>query len=278
MIMADKYKTAEQMGREQREISVAEFFEKNRHLLGYDNPSKSILTVVKEAVDNSIDACEEAGILPEVIVKIKQLSEDRFKISVLDNGPGIVKAQIPRIFGKLLYGSKFYKLSQSRGQQGIGISSAVLYSQLTTGKPSMIRSRTKPNEKVHEFKIRVDTMKNEPQIVEDKIYEKKFVDHGTYFETEIEAKYRKGRQSVDEFIKQTALANPFTKIVYHAPDDEKKTFIDFIRNYANKLDHEKNKILLEAGIKKKDFYNMTHEAKNVAKIASHLRKELFAIL
>src|SRR5499427_1156790 len=136
--------TAVEMGARQREISVAEFFTKNRHLLGFDNPRKALLTCVKEAVDNSLDACEEAHILPEIIVKIEVVPEGetvlpvsqatRFRVTVTDNGPGIVREQIPKIFAKLLYGSKFHRLRMSRGQQGIGISAAGMYAQLTTGR------------------------------------------------------------------------------------------------------------------------------------------------
>ena len=102
-------KTAEEMATKQREISVAEFFAKNRHLLGFDNPRKALLTTVKEAVDNSLDACEEAGILPDIYVEIQPVKdeEDRFRVIVEDNGPGIVKEQIGKVFAKLLYGSKF---------------------------------------------------------------------------------------------------------------------------------------------------------------------------
>jgi DNA topoisomerase-6 subunit B len=118
--------TAEQLASKQREISVSEFFSKNRHLLGFDNPSKALLTTIKEAVDNSLDACEEAGIPPELHVEVHDLAleakkgdaeltkgEGRFLVVVQDNGPGIVKAQVPKIFGKLLYGSKFHRLKQS---------------------------------------------------------------------------------------------------------------------------------------------------------------------
>ncbi|MBR9682807.1 MAG: DNA topoisomerase VI subunit B [Candidatus Aenigmarchaeota archaeon] len=234
-----EFKTAEQMAGEQKQISIAEFFEKNRHLLGFDNPAKSLLTVIKEGVDNSLDACEEAGILPDITVKVKDLGEDRFKVIIQDNGPGILKKQVPNIFGKLLYGSKFYKMQQSRGQQGIGISAAVLYSQLTTGKPTLVRSRTNPNNKVHEFHIRLDTVKNEPQIIKDVEYEKNFPDHGVYIEMEIEGKYRKGKQSVDEYIKQTALANPFSKLVYHAPDGNKLSYSRIV----NKLPRRAKSIL-----------------------------------
>ena len=213
-------KTAEQMAGEQREISVAEFFEKNRHLLGFDNPMKALLIVVKEMVDNSLDACQEAGILPDIKVKLKILGEDRVKVSVQDNGPGIVKAQVPKIFGKLLYGSKFYKMEQSRGQQGIGVSAALLYSQLTTGKPTLVRTTTGNGNKVHEMRIRIDTTKNEPIIISDNVYDKKFNDHGTYIEMEIEGKYRKGDRSVDEYMKEAAIANPFGKFTYHVNGDK----------------------------------------------------------
>src|SRR3989344_4331576 len=143
--------TAEEMGKKQREISVAEFFEKNRHLLGFDNKRKELLTTIKEGVDNSLDACEEARILPEISVEIIDMQNDRFRIVVEDNGPGIVKKQIPKIFAKLLYGSKFDKLSQTRGQQGIGISAAALYGQLTTGKPIRITSRISPKHESHYY-------------------------------------------------------------------------------------------------------------------------------
>ncbi len=124
--------TAQALAKAQRDISVSEFFAKNRHLLGFDNPRKALLTTVKEAVDNALDACEEAGILPEVWVKIEEVGPNRFRVAVQDNGPGILKKQIPLIFGKLLYGSKFHRLRMSRGQQGIGISAAGMYGLLTT--------------------------------------------------------------------------------------------------------------------------------------------------
>ncbi len=136
--------TAESMATKQRDISVSEFFAKNKHLLGFDNPRKALLTTVKEAVDNSLDACEEAGIVPEIWVELECTEPGRYRVSVQDNGPGIVKKQIPLIFGKLLYGSKFHRLRMSRGQQGIGISAAGMNGMLTTGKPMKIISKTVP--------------------------------------------------------------------------------------------------------------------------------------
>ena len=156
--------TAQSMAAAQRDISVSEFFAKNRHLLGFDNPRKALLTTVKEAVDNSLDACEEAGIVPEIWVKIEQTGNSRYKISIQDNGPGIVKRQIPLIFGKLLYGSKFHRLRMSRGQQGIGISAAGMYGMLTTGKPLKILSKVSIRKPIHYYKIQIDTKKNKPEI------------------------------------------------------------------------------------------------------------------
>ena len=173
------------MATRQRDISVSEFFAKNRHLLGFDNPSKALLTTVKEGVDNSLDACEEAGIVPEIHIEIVQEDDTRFRISVEDNGPGIVRSQVPKIFGRLLYGSKFHRLRQSRGQQGIGISAAGMYGLLTTGKPVNIKTRTGKNRDAHLFELVIDTQKNEPRVKTDKVIRWK-KDHGTRVEIELE--------------------------------------------------------------------------------------------
>jgi DNA topoisomerase-6 subunit B len=226
--------SAVEMGARQREISVSEFFTKNRHLLGFDNPRKALLTCVKEAVDNALDASEEAGILPEVIVKLEVVAPNggavpapsqanRFRVTVVDYGPGIVRQQIPPIFAKLLYGSKFHRLRMSRGQQGIGISAAGMYAQLTTGKPVQIISRTSPRAPAHYFEVQIDTKKNEPRILEKKQID--WENHrGTQVTLEIEGRYQKGRASVDEYLEQVAIANPHVKLVYHSPDGEIKEF------------------------------------------------------
>ena len=210
--------TAETLAQKQREISVSEFFVKNRHLLGFDNPQKALLTAVRECVDNSLDACGEAGILPTLRIEIVQLAEDRFRVSVEDNGPGIVRKQIPRVFGKLLYGSKFHTLKQQRGQQGIGVSAAGMYGQLTTGKPVTIVSRTGRTE-AHLFEVTVDTKKNEPLVLREEptVWD---VKHGTKVALELQATYKKGRRSVDDYVEQTALANPHAEIVYTPPGQD----------------------------------------------------------
>ncbi|MBN1555752.1 MAG: DNA topoisomerase VI subunit B [Phycisphaerae bacterium] len=212
-----RYATAESMAKSQRSISVSEFFAKNRHLLGFDNPRKALLTTVKEAVDNSLDACEEAGILPVVEVWIRQIDETHFCVTVQDNGPGIVRNQIPNIFGKLLYGSKFHRLRMSRGQQGIGISAAGMYGLLTTGKPIVITSRTSKRSQAHHYELQIDTKKNKPDIIVDQAVDSDF-EHGTVVEIQLDARYQKGRQSVDDYLQQTAIANPHVTLIYHAPD------------------------------------------------------------
>ncbi len=159
--------TAESMAKRQRDISVSEFFLKNRHLLGFDSPRRALLTAVKEAVDNALDACEEAGILPEIRIDLEQTSEKRFRVTVVDNGPGIVRNQIPKIFARLLYGSKFHRLRMSRGQQGIGISAAGMYGQLTTGSATEIMSRTKKSKTGHRLTVQIDTKANKPAILSD---------------------------------------------------------------------------------------------------------------
>src|SRR5499427_7376022 len=218
---APRRATAEAMAAKQRDISVSEFFAKNRHLLGFDNPRKALLTAVKEAVDNSLDACEEAGIVPEVWVHIEARGVNRYKIGVQDNGPGIVKKQIPLIFGKLLYGSKFHRLRMSRGQQGIGISAAGMYGQLTTGKPVQIISRTGARSPAHFFEVQIDTKKNEPLILEKKQIEWE-APRGTQVTLEVEGRYQKGRASVDEYLEQTIIANPHVKLTYLTPEGETK--------------------------------------------------------
>ena len=212
-----KRQTAETMATRQRDISVSEFFSKNRHLLGFDNPRKALLTAVKEAVDNSLDACEDAGILPVIRIDIAQLAEDRYRLCVEDNGPGIVKAQIPKIFGKLLYGSKFHTLKQARGQQGIGISAAGMYGLLTTGKSIAITSRTNRQKPAHYYEIQIDTRKNAPQVITDRLVDWES-HHGIKVEIELIGTYKKGRHSVDDYIRQTAIANPHCELFYSAPD------------------------------------------------------------
>jgi DNA topoisomerase-6 subunit B len=215
--------TAEEMATRQRVISVSEFFLKNRHLLGFDAPHKALVIAVKEAVDNSLDACEEAGILPDVSVELVELGAGRFRVAVEDNGPGIVLAQVPKIFGKLLYGSKFHKLSQSRGQQGIGISAAALYAQLTTGQPVRVVTRTASGERAWEVELSIETRKNRA-VVHRRARSVWDAPHGTRIELELEGQHRSGPHSVLSYLKLVAIANPHASFTLIETDGARHRF------------------------------------------------------
>ena len=205
---------AEELAQSQRAISIAEFFEKNKHMLGFDSDARALVTAVKEAVDNALDACEEAGIKPDIYVEIQEVG-DYYRLIVEDNGPGITKAQLPKIFGKLLYGSRFHAREQNRGQQGIGISAAVLYAQLTSGKPAKITSRPKGQDEAQYFELIIDTDTNEPEVSVDEVtsWERP---HGTRIELEMEANMR-ARSSLHDYIQDTAVVNPHARIEFMEP-------------------------------------------------------------
>src|SRR5213594_1153934 len=158
---------AEELAKKQREISVSEFFERNKQILGYDSATKALLTAVKEGVDNSLDAAADADILPNV-------------------------------FGRLLYGSRFFSRAQRRGQQGLGISGAVMYGQITTGKPTKIRSKVAEQDVAYEIELILDTKKNRPNVVEEDfvVWERA---HGTRVEIPLKGRYNAGKQSIPEY-------------------------------------------------------------------------------
>jgi DNA topoisomerase-6 subunit B len=238
--------TAETMAGKQKDIAVSEFFAKNRHLLGFDNPRKALLTSVKEAVDNSLDACEDAGVLPNLAVIIEDLQPDRpatakssrYRMTVIDNGPGIVRKQVENVFGRLLFGSKFHRLKMSRGQQGIGISAAGMYGLITTGKPMVIHTRPSAKKDAHHIELAMNTKTNRAEVTVDNETDdfppKRFKSlnagtrdpgflnsedyiTGTSVSIELEGLYRKGRGSVDEFLELTAIANPHARIMFVPP-------------------------------------------------------------
>ncbi|MFB6095239.1 MAG: DNA topoisomerase VI subunit B [Halodesulfurarchaeum sp.] len=206
---------AEELAATQREISIAEFFEKNKHMLGFDSEARALVTAVKEGVDNSLDAAEEAGILPDIYVEVKQ-SDDYYRVIIEDNGPGITREEVPKVFGKLLYGSRFHRREQARGQQGIGISAAVLYAQLTSGKPAKITTRTKSSGEARYFELVIDTDENEPEIrtAEATTWDR---GHGTRIELEMEANMR-ARSRLHDYISHAAIVNPHARLELREPD------------------------------------------------------------
>jgi DNA topoisomerase-6 subunit B len=215
---------AEELAKKQKEISVSEFFERNRQILGFDSQVKSLIMGVKEAVDNSLDACEEATILPDIGVKIERIDKDEYKVTVEDNGPGIMKKAIPNVFGRLLYGSRFHAVRQSRGQQGIGISATVMFGQITTGKPTRVRSKVAQEETAWELEIIINTKKNMPEVLKEDpvIWDGK--EHGTKIEFYMNGRYLQGKQSVMEYLKQTAIVNPHARFTFFDPEGRRIVF------------------------------------------------------
>lgn len=218
---------ADKMASNQKQIAISEFFEKNKHFLGFDSLQRSIITAVKEAVDNSLDACEEARILPEIKVKITKVDskKDIIELQTEDNGPGIPQKSIEKVFGQLLFGSRFHAIRQSRGQQGIGITGVVMYSQLTTGKPTHVLSKIESDPTAVSVSIGLDTRKNkavksdQTRIIweNDDLTLKK---HGLRVTTRMKGKYQRGRQSVYQYLRMTSIVNPHAEITFTDPDGE----------------------------------------------------------
>ena len=218
---------ADKMAKNQKQIAISEFFEKNKHFLGFDSLQRSIITAVKEAVDNSLDACEEARILPEIIVKISKIDskKDILELQTEDNGPGIPQKSIEKVFGQLLFGSRFHAIRQSRGQQGIGITGVVMYSQLTTGKPTHVLSKVASDPTAVSVNIGLDTRKNKA-VKSDQtriIWERDDLtlkEHGLRVTTRMKGKYQRGRQSVYQYLRMTSIVNPHADITFQDPDGE----------------------------------------------------------
>ncbi len=225
-------KSAEELAKKQRDIGIAEFFEKNKHMLGFDTPTRSMITAIKEGVDNALDVCEEIEVLPRIYVEIKEIdsSDGEYEIIMRDNGPGIIQNNVPKVFAKLLYGSRFHIISQSRGQQGIGISAAVLYGQLSTGKPARIITKTASMERAKEFVLGIDTVKNKPDVhstseidwVNEETGEEIF--RGTEIHINLIGRYIRSKQSVLEYIRSTAIVNPHAEMTFIEPDDTRNKF------------------------------------------------------
>ena len=211
------------MAANQKQVAISEFFEKNKHFLGFDTLNRALITAVKEAVDNALDACEEARILPDIIVKITKLDnkKDILQLEVEDNGPGIPRASIEKVFGQLLFGSRFHAIRQSRGQQGIGITGVVMYSQLTTGDPTHVESKIAKEATAVSVDIGLDTRKNKAiKSNQDRIdWGEKA--HGLKVKTKMKAKYQRGRQSVWQYLRMTSIVNPHADILFIDPDGEK---------------------------------------------------------
>ena len=210
----------------QKQIAISEFFEKNKHFLGFDSLQRAIITAVKESVDNSLDACEEVRILPDIRIEVKRLGGNRVELIAQDNGPGIPRDSIEHVFGKFLLGSRFHAIRQTRGQQGIGITGVVMYSQLTTGAKTRVVSKVEEDATAVFVDLGIDTRKNKAiksgeardTWIDNVTGEE--VDHGLRIETVMNAKYQRGRQSVYQYLRMTSIVNPHATITLTVRDKD----------------------------------------------------------
>jgi len=201
--------------------STAEYFSKNLQQVGFSSQVKAVLTTLKEAVDNALDACEEYGILPEIEIWVEKLGSgtlkgsDKVRVKVIDNGPGIEADDVPKVFGEYLASSKFGRGRCSRGQQGIGISAATTWAQLTNASGARVISKTKNMRKALSCIVEVD-IKNNRGVLK----EKETIDWnrptGTSVEFIIDGRIQlNGEAGLLNYLNGTILVNPHLTLHYN---------------------------------------------------------------
>ena len=206
--------------------STAEYFAKNLQQVGFSSPTKAVLTTLKESVDNSLDACEDAGIAPNVKIQIKKegagssKNTDLISVTVEDNGPGLEEKNIQRVFGEYLASSKFGRRRCSRGQQGIGISAATTWAQLTNAKGVHVISKTKNMNKAVSVVVDMD-IKNNKGILKNKKTISIDKKHGLKLEFFIDGRVQlRGEGGLITYLEGTALVNPHLEMEYQLLDQE----------------------------------------------------------
>jgi len=212
------------------QISPSEFFYRNRDLAGFSNPTRSLYTAVREFVENSLDACDQKGILPDVHMSIKAVDAEKpdpkqYILSVRDNGPGIESKQVPLAFGTVLYGSKF-GLKQARGMFGLGATMAILYGQITTNKPLIVKSST--DGKIQdEYEMLLDIQKNKPVILKHET--KEVAKAGLSVSIRLEGDYSKAGSKIRDYVYQTSLITPYATITFDDPKGDKYRYTKVVR-------------------------------------------------
>lgn len=213
---------ADDIFKEFKEHSISEFFRRNSQMLGYSGKVRSLTTIVHEYVTNSLDACEEADILPDIRVAIKEISENKYTVTVTDNGPGIPSKLVGKALATVLAGTKFHRYKQQRGQQGIGAAGCTLFSKITAGKSIHVKAGT--SRENYECDITLDIKSNKPLIENMEPLKKEM--KGTSIWAEFgDVKYEKSDHGVYEYIKRTALSNPHISITLVEPDGTEATFL-----------------------------------------------------
>ncbi len=201
-----------------RELSPSEFFYRYREIAGYSNPTRAFYQTVKELIENALDACDSHGILPSVKVEIEEVDVKKlhYMITVEDNGIGVSPKHVPKAFGQVLYGSK-YKQRQTRGIFGLGVKMAILYGQVTTGKPVIVITKPIRSKYRWLFKIRIDIKKNRPIILHKESWKDENGEHGTKVSIVIEGDWFKAKSRIHEYVKRTAIATPYAEIFFKDP-------------------------------------------------------------
>ncbi|MEM4633712.1 MAG: DNA topoisomerase VI subunit B [Candidatus Anstonellaceae archaeon] len=252
-----------------KEHSVAEFFKKNQQMLGFSGKTRSLTTIVHEYVTNSLDACEEAGILPDVTITIEELDKEagRYRIIAEDNGPGIPEKHLGKALGQMLAGTKFHRYAQQRGQQGIGASGCTMYAQITTGKPIKVVSRY--DKKKISCEISIDLKSNSPRIA-NLVKEEGDFGSGLKIEAEVaDVKYDKSSFGAYEYIRRTALANPHLQITLYSPEGEKAVFPRSFDKVPEKPMEVQPHPL---GITTNDLIDFAHREREFVRISSFLQE------
>ena len=213
------------------QISPSEFFYSNRDLAGFSNPTRSLYTAVREFVENALDACDQKGILPDVHLTIKAVEPEKsdpkhYILTVKDNGPGVDEKHVPLAFGTVLYGSKF-GLKQARGMFGLGATMAILYGQITTNKPVIVKSST--DGKIQDqFEILLDIQKNKPVIVKHNT--KEVSKKGLSVSICLEGDYSKAGNKIRDYVYETSLITPYASITFDDPKGQKFHHPRFVKD------------------------------------------------
>ncbi|MDE1851225.1 MAG: DNA topoisomerase VI subunit B [Candidatus Micrarchaeota archaeon] len=214
--------TAEDIFKEFKEHSISQFFRKNSQMLGYSGRVRSLTTVVHEWVTNSLDACEEAGILPEIYVEIGEISEGKYSVRNTDNGPGIPSKLVGKALATVLAGTKFHRYMQQRGQQGIGAAGCTMFAQITSGKPIHVKSGT--GKQTFECDLTIDIKSNKPLITNQKELPGSSFNGLSVYGEFGEVKYENSDHGVYEYLRRTVLSNPHCSIRLKEPDGKEVTF------------------------------------------------------
>ena len=212
------------------QISPSEFFYRNRDLAGFSNPTRSLYTAVREFVENSLDACDQKGILADVHMSIKAVDPEKpdpkqYILSVKDNGPGIESKHVPLAFGTVLYGSKF-GLKQARGMFGLGATMAILYGQITTNRPVMVKS-SMDGKIQDEYEMLLDIQKNKPVILKHQT--KEVSKTGLSVSICLDGDYSKAGSKIRDYVYQTSLITPYATITFDDPKGVKYRYTKVIR-------------------------------------------------